>query len=70
LIPDDGLVNQFTQDAKLVSYYSKLTNKVAILIWRTCTSVDMANFRRMLNGLQHEDVSEEGQDLVEESRSF
>ena len=53
-----------------MSFYSALTYKMAIGFSRTYASIDMINFRRRLNGLLNEDVSEEDQDVVEETRSF
>ena len=51
-------------------FYSKLTYKVPIRIPRTDASIDTVKFRRILNGLQNGNVSEEGQDVVDESRTF
>ena len=52
-------------------FYSKLTYKVPIRIPGTAASIDTVHFRRILNGLlQNENVSEEGQDVVEESKTF
>ena len=51
-------------------FYSKLTFRVPIRISQTFASIDVADLEEMLNRLQNENASEEGQDVVEESTIF
>ena len=51
-------------------FYSKLTYEGPIHISRPYASIDTVNFRRMINGLKNENLSEEDQDVFEKLTKF